>query len=236
MQLTLLQIVQRMLTAIEAEAVDDVADTEEAAMCVTLANMAYEELIYRLDWDHLKSVTALTAATYKNELDGPSNTIEIDVDNVYYNGNRMTFVEPATFLSRLAGRDATASDVETVNNWVIVNDRDPTFFTSYDGTTLIFEAIPSTSGLTTSLSRAMIKIGPSAVISGNSSIFNLPARAFPALVNFCLAKAYQDLKGDTQAAMKAEAQGEKILRHLIRTSNVVRTKSRSYKDHATARP
>lgn len=42
MQLTLLQIVQDMLTSIDAQNVTDVSETEEASMCVNIANRAYE--------------------------------------------------------------------------------------------------------------------------------------------------------------------------------------------------
>ena len=52
MKLTLLELVQDMLVATDSENVTDVGDTEDAGMCVNIANREFERLISKFRWRH----------------------------------------------------------------------------------------------------------------------------------------------------------------------------------------
>ena len=49
MKLTLLELVQDMLVATDSENVSSVGETEDAGMCVNIANREFEKLISKLD-------------------------------------------------------------------------------------------------------------------------------------------------------------------------------------------
>lgn len=199
MQLTLLELIQDMLAAIDAEAVTSVDETPEAGMCINIANRAYEEMMSMFRWRHLKTLGTLSTTTNLNELVGPSGMVAVDPYNIYYNDKPVYWVEPDKFLKASISLNTSESNIEKIGNIKVYNDRDPTCFTTYDDTTLIFDAIPdSVSGLDASKSLAMMYVVPTSRLTQDSDVFDLPDQAFPALNALCLAYALEELKGDTQ--------------------------------------
>lgn len=114
MQLTLLQIVQDMLTSIDAQNVTDVSETEEASMCVNIANRSYEEMMSGYRWKHLRTFTTLSATATLNELTLPSGTIALDPNNVYYNTLIVQYLPYERFMRLTIQRDTSASEVELI--------------------------------------------------------------------------------------------------------------------------
>ncbi len=200
MQLTLLQLVQDMVSAIDAEEVTDVSETEEAGMCVNIANRCYEQMMAQHRWRHLRTYSQLTADTNLNDLKLPTGGIAIDPLNVWYNQVPMTYYDPETFLALTIGRDTSESNIELQGNIRVFNDRDPQYFTSDDDETLRFESMPDSGGLDATLSMALIYKLPTSRKSVNADIFDLPAVAFPTLSSLCISRAIGELKGDAAGA------------------------------------
>lgn len=201
MKLTLLELCQDMLSAIDSENVTDVGETDEAAMCVNIANRCYEDMISKQRWRHLKQFAKLTTTTNKNELVTPSGTLAVDPYNVYYEGQRVEYVSPEDFLAGMLTRDSTATDVETIDGFVIYNTRNPVWFTSDDDETLRFDAIPDTiNGLDGNSAMALCYVGPTSRLTDSDAYFDMPSQAFPALDKYCVSMALRELKGDTASA------------------------------------
>ena len=66
MKLTLLELVQDMLVATDSENVTDVGDTEDAGMCVNIANREFERLISKFRWRHTRAFGKLVVRANKH--------------------------------------------------------------------------------------------------------------------------------------------------------------------------
>ena len=197
---TLLQIVQDMLTAIDTELVSDVAETEEAQMCVNIVNRALPEMLGHRRWRHLKQLSNLAAGAYLNQMILPTGGYSLDLNAVYYNGNPVWYLTPNEFLMQSIQLVASSTIVE-YNNIKSYIDRDPQFFTSFNDVALVFDAIPDISpGLVTTKFRCLVYVAPTAALSANGDYASLPPVAFPTFLNLCISKALAELKGDTDGS------------------------------------
>lgn len=207
---TLLQIVQDMLSAMESENVTTVVSgstTEEALLCVNLANRTFENLIGRVKWSHLKSYKPLVAGSNLNELKGDTTDIYIDGHNVYYGDTdeeqRIHYLEHDEFIRRTIGRTSADSNVTVINNVKVYNDRVPAFYTSFDDETLVFDAMPDGSGLVAGDSKALVYTEPTTRKSANADVYDLPKQLYPYFRDLCIANAIVELVGD-------EIRGERL--------------------------
>lgn len=223
MKLTLLELVNDMLTALTSEGVTTVSDTEESLTCVNICNRVFESLIYYYPWRHLQTGRgALTAGTYKNELKGPSNTIRIEDATVWYGDitdegrSLVLYQSPEAFIAAQINMDPADDNIEAVNGINVYNDRNPTYFTSFDGLTYVFDSIPTTTGLLTADSFAAYAVGPSARVTTGSTTFNLPAQVYPYFRDMCIEMALLELKNEGREALIRDTKSWGMLRSTMR--------------------
>jgi hypothetical protein len=222
MKLTLLQLTQDMLDAIDAEKVTSVSDTTEADMCVDIANRCYEQLIVSKKWRFLKRFITLQSSAALNELVAPDGTIAVDPEHVYYNGQLVYYVTPEWFLEMCVTRFASDTNVTVINGMNIYNDRLPQFFTSDDDATLIFDAIPdAVDGLDASTTSAIGWVHPTNRLVSDAEYFDLPAVFFPALEIMCIATVITELKGDSQTGQAKMRQAEAAISRLARNGRFI---------------
>ena len=223
-KLTLLEIVQDMLSAIDAEDVNSVGDTPESGMCISIANRAFEQFATYRKWRHFKTYAVLESTTALNELVPPSGTVAIDPYEVWYNDAPMKYLTPEHFQTYTIRRDTSESNIEEITSSKIkvYNDRDPDYFTSANDESLIFDAMPSSiTGLDSSLSRALIYQMPTSRLTSDSQQFDLPAIMFPALETLCVSMALGELKGDSTEAARYERKYLKQASSLARNARLV---------------
>lgn len=228
-QLTLLQLVQDMLSAIGAESVSTVVSgstTEDALLAVNLANRTYEDLISKYKWEHLKTYGNLAAGSNLNELKGASGTLFIEGEQIYYGSNpdeqRVYWKDPEDFIRMTIGRNTSDSNVQAINNIKVYNDRNPTYVTTFDDETLVFDAIPDGSGLVTNDSYATYYAGPTARLSADAGQFDMPANAFPILRDFCIANAFAELAEDDINAARYERKATNLLNKFLTQGRLVK--------------
>jgi hypothetical protein len=220
MKLTLLELVQDMLTAMDSENVSDVGETEEAGQCVNLANQAFEQMATSKRWRHFKQYTRLSTTSALNEMVPPSGTYAVDYANLWYEGQRVWYVEPDKMMEMTINREST--NTTNSNDILIYTDRNPTYWTSDDDYTFIFDAIPdSTNGLTSTNTRAIAWIAPTSRLSTNSAYFDLPAQAFPALSALCQSMAVGILKGDSGEAQRLRRDYTRMMGSLARNARLI---------------
>ena len=221
MQLTLLNLVQDMLVATDGQNVTSIDETEESSMCINIANRAFEEMIGGFRWRHMREYAQLSTGAQLNELVLPSGTFSFEPNDFYYNDNIVYYLDTERFIAITIARDTSESNIEEINNVKVFNDRDPQWFTSFDDATLVFDTIPSASGLDATKSRALVYILPVARKSQNADVFDLPLQAFPALSLLCESKAVGTLKGDTQEAQRIYREYVKSVSSLARNARVI---------------
>lgn len=199
MKLTLLELVQDMLAALDAENVSGVGQTEEAGMCVQLANRSYEQMMMGKRWRHLRGYHVLSTTAIFNEMTTPSGTVAVDPANVYYNDQNLDYLSPEDFLAMTIKRNTAESNIALYNGIKVYTDRDPKYFTSDDDETLRFDAIPDIiNGLQSADTMVLAFVAPTSRLTADGEYFDMPAQMFPALNSLCIAKALGELKGDTQ--------------------------------------
>ena len=207
MKLTLLELVQDMLVATDSENVSTVGETEDAGMCVNIANREFEKLISKFRWRHTRSFSKLEVTSIKNEMTLASNAVAVDPSTVYYSDDRVYWMEPDRFLAYTITRLTSESNIVESNNVKVYNDRNPQYFTSFDDYTLVFDSYPNDSGLLKANTDVIVYTQPTSRLNADAEYFDLPSQAFPALSQRCIAKAVLEIKGDSQgyAAEKLEA-------------------------------
>jgi hypothetical protein len=131
MKMTLLEAVQRVLSVLEFDPVNDIGDTVESMQVAEECREAYMNLMSHRDWPHL---------CFKGSFDGLGDlsnptTMRIPQDVskikwVRYNNKEVTYVEPEEFQDMVAKRIG----LPNVNTEGFLTNKDPTYWTTYDDT------------------------------------------------------------------------------------------------------
>ncbi len=233
MKKTLLEIVQDMLAAIDAENVTDVGETEEADMCMRIANRVFEQIAVSKRWRHFKSYSALTTTANDNELGMPTGAYAFDGKSVYYNDAYIQWMEPDDFLYMTIRRDTAESNIQKVNGIKVYNDRDPIWYTTDDDATIRFDAYNTTS-LVTSLSNIIVWTLPTTLVTANASVFDLPIPIYPAFVEYCIGRAVLELQQNPEGR-NLIAEAKKMLSRTSRTSRLIDNVSHDIRKHIVPR-
>jgi hypothetical protein len=221
MKLTLLEIVQDMLVATDSENVSSVGETEDAGMCVNIANREFERLISKFRWRHTREFSKLEVTSYTNVMTLPSNGVALKPDSVYYAGDLVYYMIPEHFLAYTISRLTTESNIEEVNNIHIYNDRNPQYYTSFDDFNIVFDSIPAAGGLVKATTDVIIYTAPTSRLTADGEYFDLPPQAYPALVARCVSKAILEIKGDNQAAAAEKRDADNAIAALSRNARLV---------------
>lgn len=200
-RLTLLEMVQKCLTATNSDSVNDISDTEESLMVVDIIEDTYYELMFQSEWDHLKTPVQLTGlgdASYPTTF-----TVADTIDEIHkfmydvrenatdaLNYTEMVYRDPIAFTKMLMSRTSTDSTIDalTVKDssvpLLVFNDRKPTYYTSYDENYITLDAYDSSleSTLQTSKNLAYCTVMPTFDSTSNTFVPVCPAKMFPALL------------------------------------------------------
>tara|TARA_R110001592_G_scaffold255311_1_gene518837 strand:- start:159 stop:908 length:750 start_codon:yes stop_codon:yes gene_type:complete len=221
MKLTLLEIVQDMLTATDSENVTSVGHSEDAGMCVNIANREFERLISKFRWRHTRAFSKLEVTSVANEMTLATNAVAIKPDSVYYSDARIEFMDEEDFLAFTITRNTSETNIIDSNNIKIYNDRDPQFYTSFNDETLVFDAIPNGSGLVKANTDCIIYNHPTSRLTLDGEYFDLPKQAFSALAQRCIARAVLEIKGDTQGYQAENSAANNAVAALSRNARLV---------------
>lgn len=211
-QMTLLEMVQDILSDLDSDTVDSYTDTVESQQVAQIINTTYFNMIDGRDWPHLYTFFRLesntASGTRPTHMTLPSSVIDVEyikydcagVDDVDEKFRKMTFMEPPAFMDMLHNRKSTASNIEEVLGnsgtvYNIYNDRPPQFFTTLGETTLIFDAYDGAVDDTLLVTKTQCygKLYPS-VTMDDDLLFPLPVNAYSMLLNEAKAVASLTLK------------------------------------------
>ncbi len=221
MKLTLLEIVQDMLTATDSENVTGVGQTEDAGMCVNIANREFERLISGYRWRHTRTLGKLEVTSNLNEMTLPTTAIALDPNTMYYAGDRVYWMDHDRFLAYTITRNTSESNISEVNNVHVYTDRNPQYFTSFNDSTIVFDSYPNSSGLLKANTDVMLYDHPTSRLTADGEYFDLPPQAFPALTQRCIARAILEIKGDTQGYTAVKREADNAIASLSRNARLV---------------
>ena len=221
-KMTLLEIVQDVLSDMTSDVINSIDDTEEAQQVAQIVKSTFMAMMSNRNWPHTRQLINLIASA---DTDRPTHmTIDDEIKemiSVYYdkrkNGEtRLLYKEvdwrdPDDFLRITNNRNSDNSNIVVVNDpsgvvLLIQNDKAPTYYTSFDDETLVFdswdEEVENT--LQSSKTQARAYVTPTFEMS-DTYIPDLPEEAFSALLEECKSRAQfklhsvQDIKSEQEA-------------------------------------
>lgn len=228
---TLLEIVQEILSDMTSDVVNSIDDTDEAGQVALIVKSTYDAMIANRNWPHTARVVNITASTDSLLPTHMSLSEEIkEMISIYYDKQRngetrlrneeVLWKDPDDFLRYVNKRDSTDTNTLVVNDpsgvkILILTNKAPTFYTSFDDNTLVFDSYDSTvdSTLQASKSTARAYVIPNFEITDTHTP-DLPKEAFPALIEE--AKSRAQLKLNQTQDVKAEQEAGRQNRWLSR--------------------
>jgi hypothetical protein len=217
-KLTLLDIVQRTLSSMDADTVNSFDDTVESEQVAYIVRDVYYDLINDIEIpEHRKliTLTALGAVATPTNMKIPDGVRRIE--EVRYNTIKsgdsdkdytiINYIEPQEFLQRTLSRTSSDSNITSVTidggEVLIQSDKAPEYYTSFDDEYLIFDSYDSDVDSTLQSSKFIVwAIQEPTFTLSNTFTPDLDVNLFPLLLNEVKSVAHVEL--NQQANPKAE--------------------------------
>lgn len=199
-KLTLLKMTQKILSAMDSDEVNSIADTEEALQVVDHIEDTYYSLMSQKDWNHLKEPTqmiGLGESAYPTHLKIPEEVVDIEdlryevrdsaSDDLKY--KKLRYMDPVSFTDMVLSRSSTDPSVRTLTvkgtstPLLVRKDKDPEFWTSYDEEYIVIDSYNELSDSTLQKSKSLaycVKIPP--FQREDSFVPDCPVNMFPTLL------------------------------------------------------
>jgi hypothetical protein len=203
-KLSLLDMTQNILSALDSDPVDSIDETVEAVQVAELVKEAYFELISQRDWPFLFQLAPLQA------LGDTSNPTKMKIPDTWnkikwikYNKTEVIYMDVETFNNMVSQRVVQAGVVNS-NGYVI--NQDPQYWTSYDDQYLIFDGYNSAVDSTLQASKSSAYGTQQATWTHmDSFIPSIPEKFFPTLLAEAKSQAFVNLKQQANAREERKA-------------------------------
>lgn len=254
MKLTLLEIVQDILNDMDGDEVNSIDDTFESAQVAQIVKSTYFAMISNRNWPHTKQAINIdpsgdaalpTHMVLQQEI---KELVFINYNKVKKDETRKLYksikwLEPDDFLRVTNRRNNDESNIDVIVDptgveLLVKNDLAPTYYTSFDDTTLVFDSydIEVDTTLQSSKIQAQAYVMPS-WSQVDDFIPDLPSEAFTALLEESKSKAMFKLKqvSDIKAEQEANRQQRWLSRKAWRAHGGIRypnygRNARKYRD------
>lgn len=242
-KMTLLDMVIDILNDIDGDEVNAIDDTVESSQVAQIIKSTYISMMTNKNWPHTKRLISIVPSgdgslpTHMSiqdeikELCFLNYNVAKESDGTKRIYREMKYVEPDDFLRMSNGRDNTQSYIETVIDpsslaeLNIRNDQPPTYFTSFNDSTLIFDSYDSAvdDTLQSSKMQAYAYIVPE-WISEDDFVPDLPVQAFTKLLEEAKSRAAIKLRqvADQKAEQESKRQGAWLARNDFRVAGGIR--------------
>lgn len=229
MKMTLLEIVQNILSSMDGEEVSSISDTIESMQVAEEVKTSYFEILGNVDIKSRKRLIKLEAlsspTSYPNVL-----KVEDEVDHfewIKYNvgtnvapvWKEITYLDPTVFFDRVSSTtDGTLQLVETIDSdspYYIRDDADPTCWTTYDNKYITFDSYNSDidSSLQNSKSLMFAEVIPTFTMADNFTP-DLEEKLFSMLLAEAKSAAFVNYKGVSNSKEEQRSR-----RQLVRSQN-----------------
>ena len=242
-RMTVGELVDDILSSMDSDPVTLYDDTVESRQVAQILLSTYYHLIDGKDWPNLYSMFTLTETSASTPCHMTIPTATMDIKWVKYNVRTSTdtkdkyqeikFLEPQEFMLILDARDSSATNVDQITassiKYNFYNDRAPSYYTSINETTAIFDAYDSDveAFLKTAKTQVYGKTYPTVTLS-DGMYFDLPPDAFSLLLEEAKSMAWAELK-QTQH-IKAEQRSITQRRRMSKEAWKIRNSTR-YPDY-----
>lgn len=154
MKQTLLEMVQRVLEAVDGQMVESISDTREAMQVANIVKECYEHLLYTRD---IKAKSNLIQMHSMSDVTQPTVfQINDDIEQItlfkYYDKSNDKYVDlqwldPEEFVSMTLNRNPQKDNIMSIKDpfsgvrYNIITDRCPQYFSSFDDQHIVCDAI-----------------------------------------------------------------------------------------------
>lgn len=232
MKITLLEIVQDILSDMDGDLVNSINDTPEAGQIAQIVKRTYYDLINTREWSYFRELDQLESATVSLPTHMAIRASTKKIEDLKYNNKRfgetrnryesVEYMYPDEFLTMLNNRNTDASNVEIVIDpsgveLAIINNANPQYWTSFDDTIVVMDSYLNTvdTFLQNSKTSLLAYKEPAFTLS-DGFIPDFPSEAFTLLI--AEAKSRASLALGQEVNEKAEQQSYKA-RKFLATNN-----------------
>lgn len=227
---TLLQIVQDIANDIDTDEVNSIDDTPESRQIAAIVRSTYQAIMSNRNWPHTARLVKINSSANNNIPNVMTFGEQVkELISVYYNKAKATdnrlkydevkYLDPDAMLRKFYSRNTEADNVEVVNDgnqvYVILNDRAPEFFTSFDDSTLVFDSYDTAVDdvLQSSKSQVRAYVTPLFTMS-DTFIPDLPEEAFALLIEEAKSKSAMKIaqKADQKSEQESKRQNQWLSR------------------------
>lgn len=235
MKMDLLKLTQSILSDIGGDEVNSIEDTFESSQVAEIIRTTYLAMMSNRNWPHLRKMIKLDASgdpllpTHMSLKDSVKELISVKYDCATATATKkdyreIRYVTPEDFLRFIYQRDSSDATVTVVTDpsgseLFIKNNCSPTYVTSFDDVTMVFDAFDL--AVDTTLQESKIQTLAYVMPEWDhvdDFVPDLPEIAFSALLesakSACFIRVAQ--RGDQQAAMEAKRQQTWLARKVRR--------------------
>lgn len=241
MKLSLLEMVVDILSDMDSDPVNSISDTPEAGQVAQIIKTNYQAMMSNRNWPHTARLVRIDAST--NNAKPTMMTLDEDIKeliSVYYNKAKLgetrlrfepvKYIEPDDMLRLMYGRNTNnIHTVQYIGNdnqtFVVLNNQPPSYFTSFDDTTLVFDSYDSDVDSTLQSSKTQIRAYVTPQFSMvDDFIPDLPEEAFSLLLEESKSKAMFKIKQmvDNKAEQESRRQNQWLSRKAWRVDGGVK--------------
>jgi hypothetical protein len=202
--MSLLDMTQNILSALDSDPVSSIDETVEAIQVSELIREAFFELMSQRDWPFLFVLGQLQG------LSDTSNPTKMKIPDTWnkvkwikYNKKEVEWLPPEVFNDMITNRTEIAGSVNAAG---YVINADPQYWTSYDDTYIIFDGYNSTVDNTLHAAKS-IAYGTQQAVWQQIDTFvpNIPEKFFPTLLAEAKSQAFVNLKQTSNAREERKA-------------------------------
>jgi len=210
MKLTLLDMTQSILSAMDADDVSAIDETVESVQVADLIKEAYFDLMSQRDWPHLRTLSALEGL---GDVSHPTKMRMAENMNkvfwIKYNKKDVRYLTPEEF-THIIDQRVPQTDIIDANGFGLVED--PGYWTSYDDEYVVFDSRNSVVDNTLQQSKCKVygTIAPGWQHT-NTFIPDLPEKFFPTLLAEAKAQAFVNLKQQANVREERKAQRGRVI-------------------------
>lgn len=228
---TLLELVQRVLSSTDGDQVNSISDTVDSDKIANLIEDVFYNMVVNKDipeHEGLIKLESLSDELVPNYLKLPARVTEItyvkydkseEDDMVDYRD--IKYKTPADFLHQIITRNASDDNIQQVIDpgsgvtLLVVNDRHPTFWTSFDDEYMVFDSFNAEFDDTLQSSKTMVIARRLPTFEKRDGfVMDIDDNLFPLLLNEAKSWAYIE---DKQTAHPKAEQGAKRQRNFSQT-------------------
>ena len=233
---TLLDLVQRILSSMDSDSVNNISDTLEAEQVADVIRETYLDIVDEFDLESEHTIFSLTASgttarpTHMTLPEGYHSVEWIKYDNrastasTVRNFTNIPFKEPADFMEQANRLNSDSSTVDVISDptgveILIRNSSNPSCWTTFDGNTFIFDSYDSSidSTLQSSKTQAYGQKSQELTIS-DTAVIDLPQDLYMLLRNQARETCFELFKDGAPNKVRQMAERSRVRANRLKKS------------------